>query len=70
VAPPTVASSRRLLTTQQAADHLGASTRTVRRYIAEGRLTGYRLGPRLVRVDHDELEALLRPIPNGAGDAA
>ncbi len=43
--------------------------RTLRRYIASGRLTGYRVGPRLVRVDLNELDANLRPIvpPNGGG---
>jgi hypothetical protein len=34
-----------------------------RRDIDEGRLREYRFGPRLVRVDLDEVEALLRPIP-------
>jgi len=51
----------------------GVSTRTVRRLIASGDLRGYRLGPRLIRVDLDELDALLRPIPTagtGEGRAA
>jgi excisionase family DNA binding protein len=46
-----------------AADTLACSTRTLRRWIAEGRLTGYRMGPRLIRVDVAEVEALLHPIP-------
>jgi len=46
-----------------AANALGVSTRTVRRYIADGRLTGYRMGPRLIRVDMAEVDALLSPIP-------
>ena len=45
------------------ADYLGCSTRTLRRYGAAGRLTLYRVGPRAVRVDLDELDALARPIP-------
>jgi excisionase family DNA binding protein len=54
-----------------AATILGCHTRTVRRYIADGRLTGYRMGPRLIRVDLAEVEALLRPIPAaGAGQVA
>jgi excisionase family DNA binding protein len=36
------------------ADQLGVSTRTVRRYVASGRLTAYRVGPRLLRVDADQ----------------
>jgi hypothetical protein len=39
------------------------SVRTLRRYIACGRLIGYRIGPRLIRVDMNELETLARPIP-------
>jgi excisionase family DNA binding protein len=30
--------------------------RTVRRYIASGRLTAYRVGPRLIRLDADQVE--------------
>jgi excisionase family DNA binding protein len=37
--------------------------KTVRRWIAAGRLTAYRFGPRLLRIDPDELDALLQPIP-------
>ena len=46
-----------------AADRLQVTTKTVRRWIAEGRLTGYRVGPRLLRVDAHEVDELLRPIP-------
>jgi excisionase family DNA binding protein len=47
---------------EQAA-YADVSTRTLRRYIAQGRLTGYRVGPRLVKVDLSELDQLARPIP-------
>ena len=40
---------RRLASIAAAADYADISTRTLRRYIAEGRLTGYRVGPRLVK---------------------
>jgi excisionase family DNA binding protein len=46
-----------------AAAYADVSARTLRRYISHGRLTGYRVGPRLVKVDLNELEALARPIP-------
>jgi excisionase family DNA binding protein len=46
-----------------AAERLGVCTKTVRRWIAEGRLTGYRVGPTLIRLDAAEVDALLRPIP-------
>lgn len=35
------------------------SERTIRRYIAEGRLKAVRVGPRMLRVDRDSLLALL-----------
>lgn len=62
----------RLASIQDTADYLGTSTKTVRRYIAAGRLKAYRLGARAVRVDLDQLDALLQPIPTARsnGDAA
>lgn len=57
------ASARRWLSLEQAADLIGVGVTTVRRYIAEGRLTGYRVESRLVRVRADDVEGLLRPIP-------
>jgi excisionase family DNA binding protein len=53
----------------QAADYAACSPRTIRRMIAAGLLTGYRLGPRLVRVDLNEVDALLHPIPTTRGTA-
>jgi excisionase family DNA binding protein len=58
VSPP-----RRLASLATAAEYADVSTRTLRRYISQGRLSGYRVGPRLVKVDLTELEALARPIP-------
>ncbi|UQB74694.1 helix-turn-helix domain-containing protein [Rhodococcus ruber] len=55
-------SQRRLATIPQAADEYGVCTKTIRRYIAAGRITGYRFGPRMIRVDLDEIDALLRPM--------
>ena len=57
------------LTIQEAAEMLGVHKRTVRRRIADGTLTGYRVGPHLIRLDPAEVDALLRPIPT-AGSAA
>ena len=39
------------------------SDKTIRRWIAIGVLSGYRVGPRAVRIDADELEALELRIP-------
>lgn len=52
-----------LVTQQEAADKLDVCPRTIRRYVADGRLTAYRLGPRLIRIDASELDRLLREIP-------
>jgi excisionase family DNA binding protein len=59
---------RRLVTIDKAAAYIDANPRTIRRSIAEGRLTGYRFGSRIIRVDLNEVDAALRPIPtvNGA----
>lgn len=57
---------RRYETLQSAADRLAVDTRTVRRWIAAGRLKAYRTGPRLLRVDIEEVDRLLRPVPNYA----
>jgi len=58
--------NRRYGSTQQAADYLGVTTRTIRQMIADGRLTGYRSGTRLVRVDLNEIDAAMRPFGGGA----
>ena len=58
-------SLRRLESISNAADYLSVSTKTIRRYIASGRVTAYQTGPKLIRVDRSELERLLQPIPTG-----
>jgi excisionase family DNA binding protein len=52
-----------LITFDDAEKLLVLDKRTLRRYVAEGRLTGYRIGPRALRLDADEVEALAKPIP-------
>jgi excisionase family DNA binding protein len=49
-------------TLQQAAVHYDVDPKTVRRWIAAGRLKATRVGPRLIRVDRDSLLALAKPI--------
>lgn len=58
--------SRRLAPISRAAAFAAVHPRTIRRRIADGSLTGYRLGTRILRVDLDEVERLLRPIPTAA----
>ena len=58
------AAVRHLVSISQAADYAACSTKTIRRRIADGSLTGYRMGRRMIRVDLNELDALLSPIPS------
>jgi excisionase family DNA binding protein len=55
-------SVQRLDSLNNAADYAGVHVKTIRRWISAGRLTGYRLGPRLIKVDLDQLDAMLQPI--------
>ncbi|CAL8980354.1 hypothetical protein PROP_03136 [Propionicimonas sp. T2.31MG-18] len=52
-----------------AATYAGVSTKTVRRWISSGNIAGYRVGPRLIRVDLAEVERMMRPIPTIDGAA-
>lgn len=53
----------KLISLEDAAETYGVSTRTLRRYISDGRITGYRVGPKLIRVDPEELKTAFRIIP-------
>lgn len=57
---------KHLIGIQEAADRLGVSYRTVRRWIATGRLTAVRVGPRLLKVSAADLDALMQPVGGGA----
>lgn len=52
-----------LLTLKEAAELLGVTHYSVRRWIAEGRLPGYRLGPRHTRVSRTDCARLVSRIP-------
>lgn len=51
---------RRYAKLTEAAEYLGVTDRTIRQMIADGRLTGYRSGNRLVRVDLNEVDAAMQ----------
>lgn len=51
-------SATRLVSLRDAAEVFGVSVKTLRRRIADGTVTGYRIGT-LIRVDLDELRAAL-----------
>ncbi len=57
---------RRYESIPQAAERAGVTTRTIRRWIAQGELTAYRAGKRMIRLDADELDNMLKPIPSAA----
>jgi excisionase family DNA binding protein len=53
------AAPRKYVSERQVAQTYGISMRTVHRYVAQGRLKAYRVGPKLVRFDADEVERAL-----------
>ena len=61
--PPARPHRRQLMTLSAAAELLACNEKTLRRYISAGDLRGYRIGPRSLRVELAEVEALARPIP-------
>jgi excisionase family DNA binding protein len=50
------------LTIAQAAESLGVHPVSIRRYISQGRLRAYRVGPRNIRVHADDIERIKTPI--------
>lgn len=58
--------SHRLVSLADAADALAVSTRTVRRYIADGQLQAVRLGRKTLRIKVDSIERFIdaRPVGN------
>lgn len=51
-----------LIGIQEAADYCNVSYRTIRRWIADGRLNAVRVGPRLLKVAASDVEALRQPV--------
>ena len=58
------------LSIQEAAHARGVTTKTVRRWIAQGLVPAYRVGPKLIRIRPDDLENLDRRIPSAHSGAA
>lgn len=56
---------RRYCSINEAADYLGVTERTVRQMIADGRLVGYRMGKRFIRLNLDEIDAAMVPFGGG-----
>jgi excisionase family DNA binding protein len=57
---------RRYVKIADVAEYLQVTERTVRQMIADGRLTGYRSGGRLIRLDLNEVDAAMRPFGGAA----
>lgn len=51
--------ARRYVKINAAADYLGVHHQTIRKLISDGRIQAFRYGTRLIRVDLNELDALL-----------
>ena len=58
---------RQLVPLAVAADAFSISTKTLRRRISDGSLTGYRHGRKLIRVKASDLDRLFRRIPSAKG---
>lgn len=59
----TLKSARRFIRQEAAAERWDVSVDTIRRLISAGKITGYRLNSRIIRVDQDEVDACFRQIP-------
>jgi excisionase family DNA binding protein len=57
---------KKLISCAEAGARYDVNPRTVRRWVAENRITGYRIGPRLIKVDPAELDRIITPLGLGA----
>ncbi len=62
--------TRRMVGVAEAAAYIGISTPTLRHWIKTGRLPAVRLGPKLLRVDLDDIDAMTRPVEPTNGQIA
>lgn len=53
----------RLMGIGEVAEYANVLPATIRRRIADGQLPAYRVGPKLLKVDLDDVEALVRRVP-------
>lgn len=64
-AKPAATITRKLVSLTDAADILAVSTKTVRRYIANGHLEAVRLGRKTLRIKLDSIEGFIDARPVG-----
>jgi excisionase family DNA binding protein len=55
-------SARDYIKTSEAAAYLNCSVRSILYMIADGRLKAYKLGPRFMRLDRNEVVAAMEPV--------
>ncbi len=58
-----------LMTSRDVARQLGVHVATIRRWVREHRVPAYRSGPRLIRIDWDEILRVLREQATAGGVA-
>lgn len=58
--------ARRWASIQDTADYLGVAERTVRQMISDGRLSAYRNGRKMIRLDLNEVDAAMKPVGGAA----
>lgn len=63
---PTPTLDDALISVQEAANRCHVHYRTMRRWLAEGRINGVRVGPRLIKVNPRDLVNLVSPVGGGA----
>jgi excisionase family DNA binding protein len=61
-----MAATKRYISLGEAAERYGVSIRTIRRRISAGELKAIRFGPRLIKVDPDDLDAMGQPMTEDA----
>jgi excisionase family DNA binding protein len=59
-------STKRRLSTDEAAEYLGVSPKLLRKAVKEKKLRAYRIGERIYRFDPSDLDAFERAIGKGA----
>jgi excisionase family DNA binding protein len=60
--PRTQKQPRPKVSVADAAAYATVKVGTLRRWIADGDLPAYRVGPRMLRIDLDDIDALIQPI--------
>ncbi len=61
ITPPPGPAAGSLVTMREAAELLKVSPVTIKRWLKQGRLRAYHVGPRAIRIKQEDLQALLTP---------